>query len=90
MAKRKYIKRNCEYWGHVFISLGISNRLESGDRVRFCSRCQKHFIHSGGGVLPEELVDLIETTLADLPKQKIVDVVRDNRDYEFCRIYQRN
>ena len=34
-----------------------------------------------------ELVDLIATTLADLPKQEF-EVGWDNQDYEFCRIYQ--
>jgi len=34
-----------------------------------------------------QLIDLIETTLADLPKQYF-EVMWDNEDYEFCRIYQ--
>lgn len=34
-----------------------------------------------------QLVDLIQTTLADLPRQTF-EVQWDNQDYEFCRIYQ--
>lgn len=39
------------------------------------------------GVKNSALVDLIATTLADLPKQEF-EVQWDNQDYEFCRIYQ--
>ena len=35
-----------------------------------------------------ELADLIATTLNDLPKQEF-EVMWDNQDYEFCRIYQK-
>jgi hypothetical protein len=35
-----------------------------------------------------ELKDLIQTTLEDLPKQEF-EVMWDNPDYEFCRIYQK-
>lgn len=35
----------------------------------------------------DDLVDLIATTLADLPKQEF-EVAWDHTDYEFCRIYQ--
>lgn len=66
--KRKYIKRKCSYWEHSFVYLGTSNRLSNGNRIRFCIRCQKHFEHVGGGVLLEEAIDLLETTLKDFPK----------------------
>ncbi len=39
------------------------------------------------GVKNSDLVDLIATTLNDLPKQEF-EVAWDNQDYEFCRIYQ--
>jgi hypothetical protein len=39
------------------------------------------------GVKNSALVDLIATTLNDLPKQEF-EVMWDNQDYEFCRIYQ--
>jgi len=35
----------------------------------------------------DDLADLIETTLNDLPKQEF-EVAWDDQDYEFCRIYQ--
>lgn len=35
----------------------------------------------------DQLADLIQTTLHDLPKQYF-EVMWDNEDYEFCRIYQ--
>jgi len=39
------------------------------------------------GVKNSALVDLIATTLNDLPDQQF-EVAWDNQDYEFCRIYQ--
>lgn len=36
----------------------------------------------------EELLDLLQTTLEDMPKQEF-EVMWDNPDYEFCRIYQK-
>jgi hypothetical protein len=39
------------------------------------------------GVKNSALVDLIATTLNDLPDQQF-EVMWDNQDYEFCRIYQ--
>ena len=39
------------------------------------------------GVKNSALADLITTTLDDLPKQEF-EVMWDNQDYEFCRIYQ--
>jgi len=39
------------------------------------------------GVKNADLVDLIATTLEDLPEQYF-EVMWDNQDYEFCRIYQ--
>ncbi len=40
------------------------------------------------GVKNADLVDLIATTINDLPNQTF-DVGWDNQDYEFCRIYQK-
>ena len=40
------------------------------------------------GVKDAALLDLVATTLADLPKQEF-EVTWDNQDYEFCRIYQK-
>ncbi len=40
------------------------------------------------GVKNSELKDLLQTTLEDLPKQEF-EVMWDNEDYEFCRIYNR-
>lgn len=39
------------------------------------------------GVKNADLIDLIATTLPDLPEQYF-EVAWDNQDYEFCRIYQ--
>ena len=39
------------------------------------------------GVKNSDLVDLIASTLPDLPEQYF-EVTWDNQDYEFCRIYQ--
>jgi len=39
-------------------------------------------------VKASQLRDLIATTLSNLPKQKF-EVMWDNQDYEFCRIYQK-
>ena len=39
-------------------------------------------------VKDSELLDLIASTLPDLPKQEF-EVEWDNQDYEFCRIYQK-
>lgn len=41
------------------------------------------------GVRNADLIDLLATTLADLPKQEF-DVAWDNQEYEFCRIYQKD
>lgn len=40
------------------------------------------------GVKNSALADLIQTTLEDLPKQEF-EVMWDNTEYEFCRIYQK-
>jgi len=40
------------------------------------------------GVKASQLTDLIATTLSDLPKQYF-EVMWDDSDYEFCRIYQK-
>lgn len=65
---KKYIKRDCNYWGHLFIPLGIDNEAINGGRIRFCQRCQKHFITRKKGILYEEVIDLIDTTLKDFPR----------------------
>lgn len=39
------------------------------------------------GVSNDQLADLIQTTLRDLPQGQ-VEVMWDSQDYEFCRIYQ--
>ena len=39
------------------------------------------------GIDNDKLLDLVATTLKDLPKQTF-EVAWTNQDYEFCRIYQ--
>lgn len=41
------------------------------------------------GVKNEDLRDLVEVTLENLPKQKF-EITWDHADYEFCRIYQKD
>lgn len=41
------------------------------------------------GIDNDQLLDLVATTLKDLPKQTF-EVLWTNQDYEFCRIYQEN
>lgn len=86
MMKRKYIKRNCNYWGHNFVPLDVDNCLKNGNRIRYCDRCSTHFEISYKGVLSEEITDLVSTVLKDLPDIS-PSVVQNNKNYKFARIY---
>lgn len=70
---KKYIKRNCEHWGHI-----VQYTEEAIDRktkkvVGYygkCSRCSKRvFVESNGKYDAGVIADLIGITLQDCPIQ---------------------
>ena len=70
--KRKYIKQNCNYWGHSvrFLHTAIDQTTRKITAYYgFCSRCNKKiFMPTNGKVDNAALIHLISITLEDLPK----------------------
>ncbi len=69
MSKRKYIKRDCSYWGHDYEFLGFADDSETHITIGGyfkCRRCDHYTISKGCSDLM--LGVLINTTLKDLPK----------------------
>ena len=64
--KRRYIKRNCSYWGHDYKVIGRIKLDGTGVRLLQCKRCDVRTWSTG--VTDTELKDLISTTLKNIPR----------------------
>jgi hypothetical protein len=67
MEKRKYIKRDCSYWGHDNKVVGKGSLDSVGVTLLQCKRCDARTWSKG--VTDTELSDLISMTLKDTSKQ---------------------
>ncbi len=86
-AKRKYIKRDCTYWGHDYKFTGTvmgGNGREMG-WCHTCTRCRTSVVDKG--CTSRNITHLIGVTLKDLPKPffelgqsyKIMDVYKNEK-----------
>lgn len=86
--KRRYVKKNCDYWGHDarFIHEAIDAKTKKTIAYySICKRCdEKIFIPTSGGLHNAVLAHLIFITLENLPD--IMFPISDNYgkqpDYE--------
>ncbi|HDY89734.1 MAG TPA: hypothetical protein ENH82_16670 [bacterium] len=88
--KRKYIKKNCDYWGHIasFIHEAIDEKTkETIAYYGICQRCGERIFMSTKGKKVDNatLVHLADVTLQDLPEIPI-DL---NANYSICEIYKK-
>ena len=67
--KRKYIKRNCSYWGHDNKVVGKVKFDGAGVTLLQCKRCDTRTWSKG--VTDSEIGDLISDTLRDIPKMDL-------------------
>ncbi len=84
-TRRKYVKRNCSYWGHDYEFSGFADDSETHKTIGGyfkCRRCNHYTISRGCSNLM--LGVLIDATLKDLPEPSF----EPNLSYEFMDIYK--
>ncbi len=86
--KRKYTKKNCNYWGHDVRYIYVALDSDTKKAIAYhgiCRRCNKRvFLPTNGKVDRAALTHLFHTTLEDLPAYVTPDV-----DYEVMRIFKK-
>ena len=71
--KRRYTKRNCNYWGHSVRFVRVAIDQDTKETIAYygiCKRCSKKvFINSNGKKVDNACVrHLVDVTLQDLPE----------------------
>ena len=83
-TRRKYIKRDCSYWGHDYKFTGTVTG-EKGEEKGWCHTCTRcHTSVVDKGCTGRNIAHLIGITMRDLPKLSF----EPNMSYEFMDIYK--
>ncbi len=78
--KRKYVKKDCSYWGHDYKFYGEIK----GKWIFRCERQNCGHLKESRGLDDMALGHLLDITLENLPAPDLKDFV----GYEFCDIYK--